>query len=177
MAESLAVDASLIKADANWQNGIEGERALPPEATGRQSKKIWPYSTLRPSVLAPMGWRLTSRSGGTFDRGPWRAGVLCLFHQLPHRRRQRDHPGCRSDDRDPAGRGPGRKPMIEVGWPASIFTLHAFWATAPTARLRRSAWLVYEQGIEPHLTAFNKSDAASSRSRARTAASSGRSPR
>ena len=33
--ESFAVDASLIKADANRQNGIEGEKGLPPEATGQ----------------------------------------------------------------------------------------------------------------------------------------------
>src|SRR5271166_3061096 len=33
--ESFAVDASLIKADANRQKGIEGEKGLPPEASGR----------------------------------------------------------------------------------------------------------------------------------------------
>src|SRR6202161_414925 len=33
--EGFAVDASLIKADANRQSGIEGEKGLPPEATGR----------------------------------------------------------------------------------------------------------------------------------------------
>src|SRR5450631_1197218 len=33
--ESFAIDASLIKADANRQKGIEGEKGLPPEATGR----------------------------------------------------------------------------------------------------------------------------------------------
>jgi transposase len=33
--ESFAVDASLIKADANRQNGIEGEKGLPPRAAGR----------------------------------------------------------------------------------------------------------------------------------------------
>jgi hypothetical protein len=33
--EGFAVDASLIKADANRQNGIEGEKGLPSEATGR----------------------------------------------------------------------------------------------------------------------------------------------
>ena len=32
--EGFAVDASLIKADANRQKGIEGEKGLPPEATG-----------------------------------------------------------------------------------------------------------------------------------------------
>jgi transposase len=33
--EGFAVDASLIKADANRQNGIEGDKGLPPEATSR----------------------------------------------------------------------------------------------------------------------------------------------
>ena len=33
--EGLAVDASLIKADANRQKGIEGNKGLPPEAAGR----------------------------------------------------------------------------------------------------------------------------------------------
>src|SRR6476660_6705629 len=33
--ESFAVDASLIKADANRQKGIEGDTGLPPRATGR----------------------------------------------------------------------------------------------------------------------------------------------
>jgi transposase len=33
--EGFAVDASLIKADANRQKGIEGDKGLPPEATGR----------------------------------------------------------------------------------------------------------------------------------------------
>jgi transposase len=33
--ENFAVDASLIKAEANRQNGIEGEKGLPPQATAR----------------------------------------------------------------------------------------------------------------------------------------------
>src|ERR1044072_6183559 len=33
--EGFAIDASLIKADANRQNGIEGEKGLPSEAAGR----------------------------------------------------------------------------------------------------------------------------------------------
>src|SRR6188508_1715380 len=33
--EGFAVDASLIKADANRQSGIEGEKGLPPQAAGR----------------------------------------------------------------------------------------------------------------------------------------------
>ena len=38
--EAFAIDASLIKADANRQKGIEGEKGLPPEATGRAVKDI-----------------------------------------------------------------------------------------------------------------------------------------
>src|SRR5262249_13158660 len=34
--EAFAVDASLIKADANRQKGIEGEKALPPQAAGAE---------------------------------------------------------------------------------------------------------------------------------------------
>jgi hypothetical protein len=37
--EAFAVDACLIKADANRQKGIEGEKGLPPEATGRAVKE------------------------------------------------------------------------------------------------------------------------------------------
>lgn len=33
--ESFAVDASLIRADANRQNGVDGEKGLPPETAGR----------------------------------------------------------------------------------------------------------------------------------------------
>src|SRR6202522_3048407 len=37
--EAFAIDASLIKADATRQKGIEGEKGLPPEATGRAVKE------------------------------------------------------------------------------------------------------------------------------------------
>src|ERR1700692_843184 len=39
--EAFAIDASLIKADANRQKGIEGEKGLPPEATGRKPLVTW----------------------------------------------------------------------------------------------------------------------------------------
>ena len=52
--EAFAIDASLIKADANRQKGIEGEKGLPPEATGRAVMDLWLCSTMRPSALRPM---------------------------------------------------------------------------------------------------------------------------
>ncbi len=39
VGEAFAIDASLIKADANRQKGIEGEKGLPPEANGRAVKE------------------------------------------------------------------------------------------------------------------------------------------
>ena len=45
--ESFAVDASLIKADANRQNGIEGEKGLPPKLRAVPSMSIWPSWTMQ----------------------------------------------------------------------------------------------------------------------------------
>ena len=51
--EGFAVDASLVKADANRQKGIEGEIGLPPETTAEPSRNIWRCSTMRPSAQRP----------------------------------------------------------------------------------------------------------------------------
>ena len=110
--EAFAVDASLIKADANRQKGIEGEKGLPPEATGRAVEEylaVLDDAAFGAATEVDAQVHLTGRSGGALDRSPWRAGLLRLFDQLSDRCRQRDHRRCRSDDRDPAGRGPGRK--------------------------------------------------------------------
>ena len=48
--EGLAVDAGLIKADANWQNAIEGEKGLPPAEPFRS---IWLCSTTLLSARRP----------------------------------------------------------------------------------------------------------------------------
>ena len=57
--EGFAVDASLIKADANRQNGIEGEKGLPPQA-GR-SVSIWPCSMTPPLVRDQSGVKVGRR--------------------------------------------------------------------------------------------------------------------
>ena len=53
--EGFAVDASLIKADANRQKGIEGEKGLPRKRLAGRSKNIWLCLTMPPSVL-PQRW-------------------------------------------------------------------------------------------------------------------------
>ena len=50
--EGFAVDASL-KADANRQKGIEGDKGLPPETAGRGSMSIWLFSTMLLSAQRP----------------------------------------------------------------------------------------------------------------------------
>ena len=52
--EGFAVDASLIKADANRQKGIEGDKGLPPEAPrAERSTSIWLCSTMPLSEQRP----------------------------------------------------------------------------------------------------------------------------
>ena len=58
--EAFAIDASLIKADANRQKGIEGEKGLPPEATGRAVKEYMAVLDERPSALRPMSCQFVS---------------------------------------------------------------------------------------------------------------------
>ena len=110
--EGFAVDASLIKAEANRQKGIEGEKGLPPEATGRAVEEYLAVlddaafgaaTEVTPKFISP------GRSSGTLDRSPRGTGLLRLLHQLSDRCRERDHRGCRSDHGDPAGRGFGRQ--------------------------------------------------------------------
>ncbi len=109
--ETFAIDASLIKADANRQNGIEGENGLPAEATGRAVEEYLAVlndaafgaaTDVTPKFVSPAdpAARWTGAHGGQ---------AFFAYHQLPHRHRQCDHRRRRSDNRDPAGRGSGRK--------------------------------------------------------------------
>ena len=92
--EAFAIDASLIKADANRQKGIEGEKGLPPEATGRAVKEYMAVlddeafgaaTDVVPKFVSP------ADPGSAMDRSPWRTSILRLFHQLSDRCRQRHY--------------------------------------------------------------------------------------
>ncbi|MET4804767.1 transposase [Bradyrhizobium sp. LB11.1] len=67
--EGFAVDASLIKADANRQNGIEGERGLPREPRAERSMSIWPSWMMLLSEQRPK-----SRRSSCHPRTQRRAG-------------------------------------------------------------------------------------------------------
>jgi transposase len=158
--ESFAVDASLIEADANRQKGIEGEKGLPPEATGRavdeylavlDDAAFGAATDIVPKFIsrADPAARWTGAHGG-------QAFFAYSTNYLI------DVENAIIVDVEPTtairqAEVLAAKRMIERT--ARNFTLH------PTRLLGDSAygsaemlgWLVDEQGIEPHVTVFDKS--------------------
>jgi transposase len=158
--ESFAVDASLIKADANRQNGIEGEKGLPPQAASRAVEEYLAVlddaafgaaSEIVPKFISPAdpAARWTSAHGG-------QAFFAYSTNYLI------DVENAIIVDVEPTtairqAEVLAAKRMIERA--AKNFALH------PSRLLGDSAygsadmlgWLVDEHGIEPHVTVFDKS--------------------
>src|SRR6476620_5902140 len=59
--ENFAVDASLIKADANRQKGLEGEKGVPPKRQRERSASSWRCWTMRRLAPPPRSRRSSSR--------------------------------------------------------------------------------------------------------------------
>jgi len=158
--ESFAVDASLIKADANRQNGIEGEKGLPPQAASRAVEEYLAVlddaafgaaSEIVPKFISPAdpAARWTGAHGG-------QAFFAYSTNYLI------DVENAIIVDVEPTtairqAEVLAAKRMIERA--AKNFALH------PSRLLGDSAygsadmlgWLVDEHGIEPHVTVFDKS--------------------
>jgi transposase len=158
--KSFAVDASLIKADANRQNGIEGEKGLPPQAASRavdeylavlDDAAFGAATEIVPKFISPAdpAARWTGAHGG-------QAFFAYSTNYLI------DVENAIIVDVEPTtairqAEVLAAKRMIERT--AKKFTLH------PSKLLGDSAygsadmlgWLVDERGIEPHVTVFDKS--------------------
>jgi len=158
--ESFAVDASLIKADANRQNGIEGEKGLPPQAASRavdeylavlDDAAFGAATEIVPKFISPAdpAARWTGAHGG-------QAFFAYSTNYLI------DVENAIIVDIEPTtairqAEVLAAKRMIERT--AKNFALH------PCRLLGDSAygsadmlgWLVDEHGIEPHVTVFDKS--------------------
>ena len=158
--EGFAVDASLIKADANRQNGIEGEKGLPPQAASRaideylavlDDAAFGAASEIVPKFISPTdpAARWTGAHGG-------QAFFAYSTNYLI------DSENAIIVDVEPTtairqAEVLAARRMIERT--ARNFALH------PSRLLGDSAygsadmlgWLVDEQGIEPHVTVFDKS--------------------
>ena len=158
--EAFAVDASLIKADANRQNGIEGEKGLPPEATGRAVEEYLAVlddaafgaaTDVVPKFVSPAdpAARWTGAHGGQ-----------AFFAYSTNYLIDVDHAIIVDVEATTAIRQAevlAAKRMIERSmerfdlYPARLLGDSAYGSA------EMLGWLVYEHGIEPHVTVFDKS--------------------
>jgi hypothetical protein len=158
--EAFAVDASLIKADANRQNGIEGERGLPPETTGRAVEEYLAVlddaafgaaTDVVPKFVSPAdpAARWTGAHGGQ-----------AFFAYSTNYLIDVDHGIIVDVEATTAIRQAevlAAKRMIERSmerfdlYPARLLGDSAYGSA------EMLGWLVYEYGIEPHVTVFDKS--------------------
>src|SRR6187455_873346 len=158
--ESLAVDASLIKADANRQNGIEGEKGLPPQAAGRAIDEYLAVlddaafggaTQVIPKFISPAdpAARWTGAHGGQ-----------AFFAYSTNYLIDTDNAIIVDVEATTAIRQAevlAAKRMIERAmgrfdlYPARLLGDSAYGSA------EMLGWLVYEHGIEPHVTVFDKS--------------------
>jgi IS5 family transposase len=158
--EAFAVDASLIKADANRQNGIEGEKGLPPETTGRAVEEYLAVlddaafgaaTDVVPKFVSPAdpAARWTGAHGGQ-----------AFFAYSTNYLIDVDHGIIVDVEATTAIRQAevlAAKRMIERSmerfdlYPARLLGDSAYGSA------EMLGWLVYEYGIEPHVTVFDKS--------------------
>src|SRR6202043_23092 len=158
--EGFAVDASLIRADANRQNGVEGEKGLPPEATGRAVEEYLAVlddaafgaaTDVVPKFLSPAdpAARWTGAHGGQ-----------AFFAYSTNYLIDADNAIIVDVEATTAIRQAevlAAKHMIERSmerfgqYPARLIGDSAYGSA------EMLGWLVYEHGIEPHVTVFDKS--------------------
>ena len=158
--EAFAVDASLIRADANRQNGIEGEKGLPPEATGRAVEEYLAVlddaafgaaTDVVPKFVSPAdpAARWTGAHGGQ-----------AFFAYSTNYLIDVDHGIIVDVEATTAIRQAevlAAKRMIERSmerfdlYPARLLGDSAYGSA------EMLGWLVYQHGIEPHVTVFDKS--------------------
>jgi hypothetical protein len=158
--EGFAVDASLIKADANRQNGIEGEKGLPPKSTGRAVEEYLAVlddaafgtaTEVPPKFISPAdpAARWTGAHGGQ-----------AFFAYSTNYLIDVDHAIIVDVEATTAIRQAevlAAKRMIKRSmerfdlYPARLLGDSAYGSA------EMLGWLVYEHGIEPHVTVFDKS--------------------
>jgi len=158
--ENLAVDASLIKADANRQNGIEGDKGLPPQAAGRAIDEYLAVlddaafggaTQVIPKFISPSdpAARWTGAHGGQ-----------AFFAYSTNYLIDTDNAIIVDVEATTAIRQAevlAAKRMIERAmgrfdlYPARLLGDSAYGSA------EMLGWLVYEHGIEPHVTVFDKS--------------------
>lgn len=158
--EAFAVDASLIKADANRQNGIEGEKGLPPEATGRAVEE---YLAVLDNAAFGAATEVVPKFVSPSDpaaRWTGAHGGQAFFAYSTNYLVDVENAIVVDVEATTAIRQAevlAAKRMIERSmdrfklYPARLLGDSAYGSADMLG------WLVYEQGIEPHVTVFDKS--------------------
>ena len=158
--EGFAVDASLIKADANRQNGIEGENGLPPQAAGRAVEE---YLAVLDDAAFGAATDVTPKFVSPADpaaRWTGAHGGQAFFAYSTNYLIDTDNAIIVDVEATTAIRQAevlAAKRMIERTrkrfdlYPAKLMGDSAYGSA------EMLGWLVYEHGIEPHVTVFDKS--------------------
>ena len=137
--EAFAVDASLIKADANRQKGIECEKGLPPEATGRAIRQaeddaaFGAATEVTPEFISPAdpAARWTGAHGGQAFFAYSTNYLIDVDNAI----------------------------IVDVEATTARFDLYPARLMGDSAygSAEMLGWLVDEQGLEPHVTVSDKS--------------------
>ena len=158
--EAFAVDASLIRADANRQKGIEGEKWLPPEATGRAIEE---YLSVLDDATFGAATEATPKFISSSDpaaRWTGAHGGQAFFGYSTNYLIDVENAVIVDVEATTAIRQAevlAAKRMIERSmrrfdlYPAKVMGDSAYGSA------EMLGWLVYEHGIEPHVTVFDKS--------------------
>ena len=158
--EGFAVDASLIKADANRQNGIEGEKGLPPETTGRAVEE---YLAVLDNAAFGAATKVTPKFISPADpaaRWTGAHGGQAFFAYSTNYLIDVDNAIIVDVEATTAIRQAevlAAKRMIERAmdrfglYPARLMGDSAYGSA------EMLGWIVDEHGIEPHVTVFDKS--------------------
>ena len=157
--EGFAVDASMIKADANRQNSTPGDQWEPPDDPGHAVRE---YLAVLDEAAFGGATPVVPKFIATADRlaldgREWRARFLRVNGQLS------DRPGSRRDRRrggdhvGEAGRG-DRRQADDRAYPGALRARpERLAADAGYGDAANLAWLVEEKGIKPHIPVFDKS--------------------
>src|SRR5262249_9926512 len=158
--EGFAVDASLIKADANRQKGIEGDKGLPPEAAGRaideylavlDDAAFGAATEVTPKFVSPSdpAARWTGAHGGQAFFGYSTNYPVDIENEISV-----------DGEATPAIRQAevlAAKRMIERSLERFDLYPSRLLGDSGYGSAEMLGWLVYEHGIEPHVTVFDKS--------------------
>jgi transposase len=158
--EGFAVDASLIKAEANRQKGIEGEKGLPPKATGRAVEE---YLAVLDDAAFGAATEVTPKFISPADpaaRWTGAHGGQAFFAYSTNYLIDVENAIIVDVEATTAIRQAevlAAKRMIERSmerfdlYPARLLGDSAYGSADMLG------WLVHEHGIEPHVTVFDKS--------------------